>query len=641
MDGETGIIILECFFLSFFLKIALLSGTLRTFQKTTCDSERVSLSCPRGTSISIELAQYEKNGIDGYSLCPTASTEIATGTDATANGTSSHSTNDIVSHQESCLWPNALQYSLLQTAIEACQKKTHCKFLPAPKSFGGNPCPGIRKIIEYAYKCRPYEFRSKVACENEVIQLVCNPFSRIAIYSASYGRTEYESIQCTQPQGIKEETCLVSFATETVMQLCHGRRRCTISADTQTFGNPCRPDSRMYLKTVYTCVPRKVLLESFDVPMELDEQNQQESDYENELDEDDGHYKEAIPPAPKLQGTVPRSDSNATIAKGNGIDSVDTNNSDSIQRSFSEAHYDEIFYICLFFGIAVLILLCSIMYVFGRIILHKRNASAMNSGAVSVSELSTTVDAMTKLQSSDTIVVTTMTTTDNDTTATTTKNTNNTNIKSTGIAINNTNDECTDNTSDIDLKTPMSIPSISSRNNQQHLYNTYTPSSYGNLEPSSISYALVTPDLYNGNQTMALHSTMMRPPSNQLSTSNVNAATATGIYNHTLPHNLRTLNKTFRPTSSSPIPDVPHHILIPANPTQTLNRHLYHLSPLSPNSSATSLRNTSTFLPVSIAAQPPPTAIIPTSIVTPTSILRTTTSPSPNTESNTATYLYG
>lgn len=50
------------------------------------------------------------------------------------------------------------------------------------------------------------EFRSKTACENEVIQLVCNPFSRIAIYSASYGRTEYESIQCTQPQGVKEES---------------------------------------------------------------------------------------------------------------------------------------------------------------------------------------------------------------------------------------------------------------------------------------------------------------------------------------------------------------------------------------------------------------------------------------------------
>lgn len=72
---------------------------------------------------------------------------------------------------------------------------------------------------------------------------------------------------------------------------------------------------------------------------------------------------------------------------------------------------------------------------------------------------------------------------------------------------------------------------------QQHLYSTYTPSTYGNLEPSSISYALVTPDLYNGNQTMALHSTMMRPTTMQ--TNQPSTANATGLYNHTLPHNLR------------------------------------------------------------------------------------------------------
>jgi len=47
--------------------------------------------------------------------------------------------------------------------------------------------------------------------------------------------------------------CLVSYATETVMQICHGKRRCTLSADSNTFGKPCRPDSRMYLKVVYTC----------------------------------------------------------------------------------------------------------------------------------------------------------------------------------------------------------------------------------------------------------------------------------------------------------------------------------------------------------------------------------------------------
>lgn len=50
------------------------------------------------------------------------------------------------------------------------------------------------------------EFRSKVACENDVVQLKCNPHSRIAIYSASFGRTEYESVQCPQPQGVPEES---------------------------------------------------------------------------------------------------------------------------------------------------------------------------------------------------------------------------------------------------------------------------------------------------------------------------------------------------------------------------------------------------------------------------------------------------
>lgn len=50
------------------------------------------------------------------------------------------------------------------------------------------------------------EFRSKVACHNDVAQLECNPYSRIAVYSASFGRTEYESIQCPQPQGVREES---------------------------------------------------------------------------------------------------------------------------------------------------------------------------------------------------------------------------------------------------------------------------------------------------------------------------------------------------------------------------------------------------------------------------------------------------
>ncbi|KAL1138843.1 hypothetical protein AAG570_008905 [Ranatra chinensis] len=195
------------------------------------------------------------------------------------------------------------QYSLLQTVVEACQKKRACKFHTSPKSFGGDPCPGVRKYVEVAYKCRPYEFRSKVACENDVVQLKCNPNSRIAIYSSSYGRTEYESVQCPQPQGVPEETCLVSYATETVMQICHGKRRCSLSADSATFGNPCRKESRMYLKVVYTCVPRKVLREQYEDRPEEDEMVEPEMDFDQYDSLDDAFRdSDAFSPSPNLAG---------------------------------------------------------------------------------------------------------------------------------------------------------------------------------------------------------------------------------------------------------------------------------------------------------------------------------------------------
>ncbi|XP_046803846.1 protein eva-1 homolog C-like [Lucilia cuprina] len=104
-----------------------------------------------------------------------------------------------------------------------------------------------------------YEFRSKVACENDKMPLECNPYSRIAIYSASFGYIERESVQCPHnnsqnaPDTNAKQTCLVSYATETVMQICHGRRRCSITADAGTFGRPCKNDIPMHLKVVYTC----------------------------------------------------------------------------------------------------------------------------------------------------------------------------------------------------------------------------------------------------------------------------------------------------------------------------------------------------------------------------------------------------
>ncbi|XP_059483960.1 uncharacterized protein LOC132201642 isoform X2 [Neocloeon triangulifer] len=259
--------------------LALLSGTLRTYTRVSCDDNAVTLRCPQGTTISVQRAQYES---DDQCLCKNGQC-VATSSPADSNAL--------------CVWPHALQYSLLQTVVEACQKKRNCKFHTSPKSYGGDPCPSSRKAVKVAYKCRPYEFRSKVACMNELVQIKCNPHSRIAVYSASFGRTEYESIQCPQPQGVPEETCLTSYATETVMQLCHGKRRCQLSSDTATFGDPCSENSRMYLKVVYTCVPRRVLKERYDEGQEEDEFSTPTS-FVGDYDIDEGVDMDSVSPAP-------------------------------------------------------------------------------------------------------------------------------------------------------------------------------------------------------------------------------------------------------------------------------------------------------------------------------------------------------
>ncbi|XP_030748807.1 protein eva-1 homolog C-like isoform X2 [Sitophilus oryzae] len=236
---------------------ALLSATLRTYQTAGCDNDIVTLKCPAGTSISVQIAQYGKSSSHG--LCSSKQMPSSLVPD--------------VPQQTVCLLPNTIQ-----TVVEACQQKRQCKFQTSPTTFGGDPCPGLPKYVEVAYKCRPDEFRSKMACENDKILLRCNPNSRIAVYSSSYGRTPYESIQCPQPQGVPEETCLASYATETVMHLCHGKRNCDISADVSTFGSPCKPQSRMYLRVAYTCVPRRVLKDQYDAPLEPDESPEDERD---------------------------------------------------------------------------------------------------------------------------------------------------------------------------------------------------------------------------------------------------------------------------------------------------------------------------------------------------------------------------
>ncbi|KAL9892295.1 uncharacterized protein ACN427_007569 isoform 6-T7 [Glossina fuscipes fuscipes] len=143
--------------------LALLAATLRTYQRAGCDSETLALSCPRGTSISIELAQYGRAGDStDHSLCPPASQEDFTTVITTSENGGNKGIGVIHSGTQSehktalsCV-VSGLQYALLQTVVDSCQKKRHCKFSANSKpSAIGNQCAGIRKFVEIAYKCRP------------------------------------------------------------------------------------------------------------------------------------------------------------------------------------------------------------------------------------------------------------------------------------------------------------------------------------------------------------------------------------------------------------------------------------------------------------------------------------------------------
>jgi hypothetical protein len=56
------------------------------------------------------------------------------------------------------------QYSWLKSVVEACQKKRYCKFNSSANIIGNDPCPGVRKFVEVAYKCRPCKYEKIKIC---------------------------------------------------------------------------------------------------------------------------------------------------------------------------------------------------------------------------------------------------------------------------------------------------------------------------------------------------------------------------------------------------------------------------------------------------------------------------------------------
>lgn len=88
---------------------------------------------------------------------------------------------------------NIFQYSLLQIVVEACQKKRRCKFLSSPKTFGGDPCPGHRKFIEVAYKCRPSKYFSS-SCDCCCIAIIIVRMRRCSMRAENFKFSSLEQM---------------------------------------------------------------------------------------------------------------------------------------------------------------------------------------------------------------------------------------------------------------------------------------------------------------------------------------------------------------------------------------------------------------------------------------------------------------
>uniref|UniRef100_A0A182UHF0 SUEL-type lectin domain-containing protein n=1 Tax=Anopheles melas TaxID=34690 RepID=A0A182UHF0_9DIPT len=309
------------------MQVRLLSSTLRAFRTICCDDELLTLSCPIGTSISVELVQYGAKESNDTLQCayseldssyyvpePTppalstidfsvpvpvnATTVTPTATMASTELATNDTLTTVERPKDKCTPLYVLQYSILQTVVEACQKKRRCRIQATPKNFATAPCPGIHRMVEVNHKCRPFEFRSLVSCEKDIVRLTCGQYTRIAIYSATYGRTAYESSHCSQTAASKEQTCLSEHTSLTLTEICQGRRKCTVAVESSTFGNPCPENIRVYLKVIYACVSRNVFRERYITPLEDDEQD--ERPYEsNEL------YDEELTPAPnQIEGSA-------------------------------------------------------------------------------------------------------------------------------------------------------------------------------------------------------------------------------------------------------------------------------------------------------------------------------------------------
>ncbi|XP_020851661.1 protein eva-1 homolog C isoform X2 [Phascolarctos cinereus] len=204
-----------------------LTKLLQNHTVYACDGNRLSLQCPRHSTISIQSAFYGQD----YQMC------------------NSQQPATMMKDHLTCVAPTALQ-----KVLDECQNQRACQLLVNSRVFGPDLCPGTTKYLLVSFKCKPNEFKTKTVCENQELKLHCHETKFLNIYSATYGRTASEKDICSfEKDYLPQFDCLSYSALDVLSKRCYGKQRCKIIVNNHHFGSPCLPGVKKYLTVGYAC----------------------------------------------------------------------------------------------------------------------------------------------------------------------------------------------------------------------------------------------------------------------------------------------------------------------------------------------------------------------------------------------------
>ncbi|XP_051496039.1 protein eva-1 homolog C isoform X2 [Apus apus] len=204
-----------------------LTKLLQNHTAYACDGEHLSLHCPRHSTISVQSAFYGQD----YHMCGTGEQETR------------------MREPINCVAPTSLQ-----KVLDECQNLRSCQLLVNSRVFGPDLCPGTTKFLLVSFKCKPTEYKTKSACENQELKLHCQESKFLIIYSATYGRwAREENICSTEVERVPPFDCLSYTALEVLSKRCYGKQRCKVIVTSRDFGSPCLPGVTKYLNVSYAC----------------------------------------------------------------------------------------------------------------------------------------------------------------------------------------------------------------------------------------------------------------------------------------------------------------------------------------------------------------------------------------------------